>query len=66
MNASSAASPAPRYYGDDKLILGIVLAVVTFVRPKLPSARESRNPALTRAHSAEATVDSSAAHKRST
>jgi len=30
MNASSAASPAPRYYGDDKLILGIVLAVLTF------------------------------------
>ena len=30
MSASSSASPAPRYHGDDKLILGIVLAVVTF------------------------------------
>ena len=31
MNASSAAShAAPRYQGDNKLVLGIVLAVVTF------------------------------------
>jgi DHA2 family multidrug resistance protein-like MFS transporter len=30
MNASRAVSPGPRYRGDNRLVLGIVLAVVTF------------------------------------
>ena len=30
MNAATSSHPAPQYHGDNKLVLGIVLAVVTF------------------------------------